>query len=100
MLLTVSSPSVPSPLFTALYAPHMYSVFNLEQGVTLILIPFSSECAERCPAYHLASALCVSPQGLFVNLFDLWLWFVAVTDFFVVTTAATVSLQLDFEPSV
>lgn len=99
MLLTVCSPSVPSPLFTSLYAPHMYSVFNLEQGVTLILIPFSSECAER---HHLASALCFSPQGLFVNLSDLWLWFVAVTDFFVVvvTTAATVSLQLDFEPSV
>ena len=42
------------------------------------------------------------PQGLFTNFSDLWSWFAALTDFFavVVTAAATVSLQLDFELSV
>lgn len=66
------------------------------------LTPFSLAHMERCPACHLASALCPPPQGLFTNFSDLWSWFAALTDFFavVVTAAATVSLQLDFELSV
>lgn len=49
-----------------------------------------------------AFALGFPPEGHFTDCFDLWLRFVAVTDFFVVVVAAaaTVSLQLDFSLSV
>lgn len=47
-----------------------------------------------------AFALRFPPEGHFMDCFDLWLPFVAVTDFFVVVVAtaatATVSSQLDF----
>lgn len=61
-------------------------------------IQFSSQGVERSAACHLLRfALCLPPQGRFARPFDLWLWFGAVTDFFVVVAAAaTVSLQLDF----
>lgn len=70
-----------------------------------LLIEFSFQCAgcRRCLPSCYAFVLCFPPQGHFTNVFDLWLWFVAVTDFFVVVVvaaAATVSLQLNFQLSV
>lgn len=56
-------------------------------------------CVEHSHRRHSSSAfaLRVPPEGHFMDCFDLWLRFVAVTDFFVVVAAAaTVSLQLDF----
>lgn len=71
-----------------------------------LLIEFSFQCVElrrRCLPSCYAFVLCFPPQGHCTNVFDLWLWFVAVTDFFfvvVVAVAATVSLQLNFQLSV
>lgn len=64
-----------------------------------LLIQFPFKCVERRRRLPSCSdfALCFPPQGCFRNWFDLCLWFVAVTDFFVVVAAAaTVSLQLRF----
>lgn len=64
-----------------------------------LLIQFPFKCVERCCRLPSCSifALCFPPQGCFLNWFDLCLWFIAVTDFFVAAAAAaTVSLQLGF----
>lgn len=62
-------------------------------------IQFPCLYVEGChrPPPRYVFALCFPSQGHFTDLFDLWLWFVAVTDFFCCCCApASVPLQLDF----